>query len=124
MVPHKTHSQRETALLAPLNGQSVPEAASAVGIGGRTLRRWMTEDEEFRAQYDAARQTLFADGIARIEGLAPRAADVLGQLLSPDTPPNVRLGAVRLALEVALRERDAKTILKRLEEIEAELAQR
>ena len=64
-------------------------------MGERTLRRWLTEDGEFNAEYDAARSAMVQVGMRRIQALAGRAAETLEDLLGAKQYPAVRLGAAR-----------------------------
>jgi hypothetical protein len=41
-------------------------------VGDRTLWRWLTEDSEFKAEYEAARSAMFQVGMSRIQALAGR----------------------------------------------------
>ena len=115
----KTAAIRERALLALLSERSLERAATRAGVGARTLRRWMTEDERFAAEYDAARRATFQAGIGRIHALTVRAVETLENLLGPKNPPSVRLGAARTVAEIGIHQHDAETILRKLDEIEA-----
>ena len=84
----------------------------------KTLRRWLAEDEAFKAEYAAARQTTFQAGLNRVQALMPRAVDTLADLLNAKQSPSVRLGAVRLVAELGMHQHDAETIRRRLDEIE------
>lgn len=110
---------RDRAILALLNEPTVAKAAAQSGIGERTLRRWLAEDEGFQAAYAAARQTVFQVGINRVQALTPRAIQALEELVGERKYPHVRLAAARTIAELAIRQHDAETIVRRLEEIEA-----
>ncbi len=47
--------QEEAAISALLSEPTIEAAATRAGIGGSTLRRWLTEPE-FKARYRAARR--------------------------------------------------------------------
>ena len=91
----------------------------ACGIGERTLRRWLTDDAAFQAEFEAARHATFQAAISRIPALTARAVDTLAALLGDKEPPAVRLGAARTVAEIGLHQYDAETILRKLDEIEA-----
>jgi hypothetical protein len=58
------------------------QAAARCGVGERTLRRWLTEDSEFKAEYAAARSAMFQVGMSRIQALAGRAVLALAALFA------------------------------------------
>ena len=95
----KTAAVREQAILALLSAPTIGEAAARCGIGESTLRRWLTDDAAFQAEYEAARHATFQAAINRIPALTVRAVDTLAALLGDKEPPAVRLGAARTVAE-------------------------
>jgi hypothetical protein len=61
-------------------------------LGERRLRRWLTEDSAFRAEYEAARSAMFQVGMSRIQALAGRVVETLEDLLGAKQYPAVRPG--------------------------------
>ena len=114
----KSEAVRERAILALLSEKTLCAAADKANIGERTLRRWLTEDATFKAEYGTARTATFEAGINRVQALMAKAVDTLEDLLSTDTAAAVRLGAARTMAEIALHQHDADTILRTLDEIE------
>jgi hypothetical protein len=104
--------------VALLAERSIGAAARRAGVGERTLRRWMTEDEEFQTALAAARGAAFEAGTSRVQALMARAVDTLEELLGAKKHPHVRLGAARTVAELAIHQHDAATILLRLDELE------
>ena len=88
-------------------------------MGEPTLRRWLTDDAAFQAEFEAARHATFQAAINRIPALTARAVDTLAALLGEKEPPAVRLGAARTVADIGLHQHDAETILRKLDEIEA-----
>jgi hypothetical protein len=86
---------REQAILALLTERTLPRATARCGVSGRTLRRWQTEDAEFKAEYEAARTATFQTGISRIQTLVGQAVNTLEDLLRATESPSVRLGGAR-----------------------------
>ena len=109
--------------MALLSEKTIAEAAGKAGIGEKTLRRWLSEDETFQAERAAARQAAFQAGIYRAQALTARAMDTLEELLDDEKHPNVRLGAARTVAEIGIHQYDAETILKKLDEIETQQRQ-
>ena len=59
-------------MLALLSERSIGQAAAKAAINERTLRRWLSEDEAFQAEYAAARQATFQAGIGRVSSSSPK----------------------------------------------------
>jgi len=78
--------------VALLSEPSIGKAAAACGLGEKTLRRRLTDDAAFQAEYEAARRATFQAAISRIPALTGRAVDTLAALLGDQEPPTVRLG--------------------------------
>ena len=115
----KTEAVRERAILALLSEPTIGHAATRCGIGERTLRRWLTADAAFQAEYEAARHATFQAALRRIPALTGRAVETLADLLGAATHPAVRLGAARTVAEIGMHQYDAETILKKLDDLEA-----
>ena len=115
----KSGAVRERAILALLSERTIGQAAAKAEVNERTLRRWLSDDDGFKAEYAAARQATFQAGIGRVQALTARAVDTLEELLDAEKYPSVRLGAARTVAEMGIHQHDAETILRKLDEIEA-----
>lgn len=115
----KTAAVRERAILALLSERTIELAATKAGVNERTLRRWLTDDEAFKAEHDAARAAMFQAGMSRIHALTGRAVETLEDLMAATTVPAVRLGAARTVAELGVHQHDAETIMRKLDQIEA-----
>ena len=58
---------RERAVLAVLSERTLGVAAKTAGVAERTLRRWLTDDEAFKANLAEARRTAFEERAAIME---------------------------------------------------------
>lgn len=115
----KPAAVREQAILALLSAPTITQAAAICGVGERTLRRWLTEDATFQAEYEAVRRATFQAAISRIPALTVKAVTTLADLLGTSKPPAVRLGAARTVAEIGMHQYDAETILRKLDDLEA-----
>ena len=115
----KPDAIREKAIVALLSERTLGAAAAMAGVSERTLRRWLTEDAEFKAEYDAARQATFMAGIGRIQALSTKAVETFEDLLAEKKHPAVRLGAARAVTEIGLHQQEAELILRKLDQLEA-----
>jgi hypothetical protein len=120
----KTAAVRERAVVALLSERTIGVAAKRCGVNEGTLRRWLTDDDAFKADYEAARTATYHAGMSRIQALMARAVETLEDLLSATEHPAVRLGAARTLTEMGMHQHDADVILRKLDEIEAAQQQR
>ena len=114
----KSVAVRERAILALLSEKTISKAAEKSGVNEKTLRRWLADDDAFKADYAAARQAAFEAGMSRVQALAGKAIETLDELLGEKDHPNVRLGAARTVAELGIHQHDAETIMRKLDEIE------
>jgi len=105
-------------IAALLSERSLSVAATRAGVGERTIRRWLTEDQEFKTELAQARRAIFQAGVERAQALTGLAVETLRELLAEKKHPAVRLGASRLLLEFSTNRNDADTIIARLEDLE------
>lgn len=119
----KSEAVRERAILALRSEPTITGAARRSGVNEKTLRRWMVEDE-FKRVLAEARGAMFQTGINRVQALTTVAIDTLAELMGRQMPPNVRLGAARTVAELGIHQNDADTILRKLDEMEANERQR
>ena len=111
----KLTPKQEEAILALLTSQGVDNAARAVGIGPRTLYRWMNEPL-FDKAYRKARRDAFGQGTARLQQASGAAvSSVLKIMVDRHTPASTKLRAADLVLT-----HGAKAI--EIEDIEARVA--
>ena len=115
----KPEAVRERAVLALLSEKTISKAAAKSDVNEKTLRRWLADDDGFKADYATARQATFEAGMSRVQALTAKAIDTLDDLLGAKDYPNVRLGAARTVAELAIHRHDAETIMRKLDEIEA-----
>jgi hypothetical protein len=66
-----------SAIVALLEAKTIAEAAARSGIGERMLRRWLTEDATFKADYNRARAAAFQLGLHRVQALMGRAVEAI-----------------------------------------------
>ena len=97
----KIAAVRERAVLAMLSERTLGAAAKTAGVAERTLRRWLTDDDAFKASLAEARRTAFEAGLSRVQAITAKAIDTLEDLLRKGEQPSVRLGAARAVVELA-----------------------
>jgi hypothetical protein len=115
----KSDAVREAAIRALLTEKSIQRAAERCRVNERTLRRWLTADAAFMAEYDHAWQALHRAGMARVQALTGKGVAPLEELLDAKEFPAVRLGAARTVVELGIHQHDTEIILRKLEDLEA-----
>jgi hypothetical protein len=112
--------KQHRAVLALLTEPTVEAAAAAVGVTIRTIDRWL-QQAPFQAAYTAARQRLFDEGLARLQGGVPKAVSILLDEMNNGTNAARRLRAATAFLRLALKAHEVFDLSRQLEEIQAEL---
>lgn len=98
---------RDKAALLLAAGQSTDVAGRAVGVDGRTVRRWRAEDSDFRARVDQARQAMFDAALGRAVDAAASMVDALRVIAldeGEESPVRVRAATAVLDQAVKLRQ--------------------
>jgi transposase-like protein len=110
--------KKEDAILALLSNRSIEEAARAVGVAEKTLRRWMREPD-FDAAYRPAKRVTFGQGIARLHFLSSAAVSTLGKvMLDPTTPPPTKVRAADSILNHTIKAIEEEDIEARVAVLE------
>jgi hypothetical protein len=99
----KLGRKKEEAIAALLNQPSVDAAAKAVGIGPRTLFRWL-QLPEFQIDYRKARREVQSQATARLQQASSAAATTMLKLMvDANVPPAVRLRAAECVFDRGLK---------------------
>jgi transposase-like protein len=93
--------KREQAIAALLERPTITEAAGAVGIGEKTLRRWLAEPE-FKAAYRDAREQTLSMAVGRLQALLARAGEALDRAMVCGTP-SVEVRAAGIVIQEAFK---------------------
>lgn len=115
----KADTVRDRAIVALLSAKTLTDAAERAGVAERTIRRWLADDDAFKAALADARRAAFQAGMSRVQALTADAVSTLEALLATDVSDAVRLGAARTIAEIGIHQQDAEQILRRLDEIES-----
>jgi hypothetical protein len=101
--------------------RSVDEAARVIGVGARTLYRWL-EVPEFQDAYLKARRQACFQAIARLQQASGAAASIiLTLMLDSNVPASSRLRAADCVLDrgaKGIEQEDLEMRLRRLEQLE------
>jgi hypothetical protein len=110
--------KKEEAIAALLIQRNFEEAARAVGIGTKTLLRWM-QVPEFKAAYREARRAAYGQAVARLQqGTSAAATTLLKTMIDPSTPASVKVRAAEAIFNHAAKAIEIEDIEARVAELE------
>jgi len=110
--------KKEEAIAALLIQRNFEEAARAVGIGTKTLLRWM-QVPEFKAAYREARRAAYGQAVARLQqGTSAAATTLLKTMIDPNTPASVKVRAAEAIFNHAAKAIEIDDIEARVAELE------
>jgi hypothetical protein len=95
--------KKEEAIAALLSQRSIEEAARAIGVGYKTLLRWL-ELPEFRDAYRKTRREAVHQSVARLQQATGAAGVTILKLMTdPNVPAAVRLRAAECVFDHAIK---------------------
>lgn len=116
----KLSRKKEQAIAALLAKPSIPEAAKLVGIGERTLWRWL-KDESFKSAYSAARAEIVTLVVAEIQNGLTDAIKTLKEIIkNKKAPASARVSAAKAMIDIGMKavfDEDLKQRIEAIEEI-------
>lgn len=93
-------AKQARAITALLSEPSIKAAADSTGIGLRTLKRWLAEDTEFKAELEAAEREVVATAARQIATAGNEAITTLrGVLRDTEAGQSTRTSAARAILQ-------------------------
>lgn len=117
-MPKQTN--KEKALKALLESNSIRDAAKACGLSEETLYRYL-RDKDFKAEYRDARRQTVETALGQIQRLTAEAAETLARNLFCENPA-VEVRTAQIIIENALKGVEITDIIERLETIENAIA--
>jgi hypothetical protein len=121
-LPSTLSPKQEEAIAALLSQPTIKQAAESVGMGERTLHRWLVEDHAFIAAYRQARRIVFAQAIAQTQRLLPVAINTLGKVMTdPDAPHTAKVAAATAVTRFSRESIELDDLAERIEAIEKQM---
>ena len=115
------HRQRR-AIEALLLGQSKGMAATAAGVTGATLSRWLREDPDFRNQLSGLSDLALKDAAIRLKSTLDMSVEIMQETMQSETVhPSVRLRAADMAASHAIKLLEVADLVERVEALEQRL---
>jgi transposase-like protein len=116
MSNEKFNRKKEAAISALLSCDTVQEAADQVGIGRRTLFRWL-QDGEFKRQYQEAKQAVLFETIKNLTTASTATVDVLHHTLINSKSDHAKIQAARMILDFSFKGMEYESILSQIDEL-------
>ncbi len=125
-MPDLNLSGKKTrALGALLSSKSVEEAAQQAGVSTPTLFRWLRKDERFLGEYRRAGSQLMEEALRRLQQLCKEAVQTLAEVMADrEATAASRVTAARATLELTLKIEEHRSLVNRVERLEAGLGKR
>lgn len=106
-----------------LTGATITDAAEKASVGYTTLRRWLSEDEDFKTTFESAKARVFEASVATLQDATDDATKCLREVVNnKKAPAGARVNAAGKIWEYALKARESVETRQILERIEQQLA--
>ena len=116
--------KKEQAIAALLSQRTIEGAARLAGIGVKTLKRWL-KNQEFCEEYRKARLEVVHQATALVQKNILAAGMIILKIMAdPKARDEVRLKAVKLTWDISLNGIALEDLEKRISEIEREAKKR
>ncbi len=109
-------TNKENALNALLNTNSIKDASKACKLSEKTIYRYL-EDEDFQKEYRQARRSLVETSIGQLQKATSEAVETLIRNLHCENA-NAEIRSAQIILETAYKGIELIDILERLENLE------
>jgi hypothetical protein len=117
----KLSRKQEQGIRALLLQPTLVDAATAIGVDERTLRRWLREDAAFQIAYREARRAVVQHAIAQVQHATGEAVATLRQVMQdPEAPASARVSAAKAILETAVKGIEIEDLAARIAILEAQ----
>lgn len=108
---------KNAVLLALAQGASTDAAGAAGNVSGRTVRRWL-EDDQFRTDVQALRRGMLDQTVGQLADAAVEAVATLRKMLDAQSEA-VRVRAARAILAAVITVRESVDLEERIAALEA-----
>jgi transposase-like protein len=121
MSNEKFSRKKEAAIAALLSCDTVQEAADQVGVGRRTLFRWL-QDGDFKRQYQEAKQAVLFETVKNLTTASTATVDILHHTLINSKSDHAKIAAARMILDFAFKGMEYESITMAIEDLERRVA--
>jgi hypothetical protein len=121
----KLSRKQEQGISALILQPTLADAAIAIGVDERTLRRWLREHTSFQAAYREARREVVQQAIVQVQRATSEAVETLRTVMQDvAAPASARVSAAKTVLETAVRAVELEDLEVRIAALEAAQEQR
>ena len=118
----KLSRNKERAISALLSHPSIPGAAKIIGVGEKTLWRWL-QLENFKRRYKEARREVVRQAIALVQAGMSDAVKALQDVMTDEkAPASARVSAARAMIDMGLKASEIMDLESRIENLESQLS--
>ena len=116
----KLSRKQEQGIRALLLQPTLVDAATAIGVDERTLRRWLRDDAVFQRAYREARRQVVQQAIVQVQQATGEAVETLRQVMqAADAPASAKVSAAKTILETAVKAVELEDLEARIVALEA-----
>ena len=117
----KLSRKQEQGISALLFQPTLIDAATAIGVDERTLRRWLRDDAVFQIAYREARRQVVQQAIVQVQQATGEAVETLRKVMQDaDAPASAKVSAAKTILETAVKAVEVEDLAARIAALEAQ----
>jgi hypothetical protein len=117
----KLSRKQEQGIRALLLQPTLIDAATAIGVDERTLRRWLRENAIFQLAYREARRAVVQHAITQVQHATGEAVETLRNVMQDrESPASARVSAAKTILETAIKAVEVEDLEVRIAALEAQ----
>ena len=117
----KLSRKQEQGIKALLIQSTLGEAATAIGVDERTLRRWLRDNAVFQMAYRQARRAVVQHAIVQVQQATGEAVETLRKVMqAADAPASAEVSAAKTILETAVKAVELEDLEARIASLEAQ----
>jgi hypothetical protein len=121
---HSLTPTQERVLAALLHQPTIALAASEAKVNDRTIYRWLSKDEAFKAEYLRLRREIVNNAVFQLQKATNNAVNCLMSVMNdPEAPASARVRAAAEVLAQAMKALEIESFEERLERLEQFFAQ-
>jgi hypothetical protein len=118
---NKLNRKQDQGISALLLQPTLGDAATAIGVDERTLRRWLREHAPFQAAYREARRQVVQHAVVQVQHAAATAVHtLLAVMQDANAPASARVSAAKAILETAVKAVEVEDLEARIAALEAQ----
>ena len=116
----KLSRKQEQGISALLLQPTLIDAATAIGVDERTLRRWLREHGPFQSAYREARRQIVQQAVVQVQHATGTAVHtLLAVMQDANAPASAKVSAAKTIIETAIKAVELEDLEARIATLEA-----